>query len=121
LIAAEAGEGPPHEFMTYVPSTSPGARLPHVWLKDRTAVQDRIGYGDHYTLLRLDGRSDAAGFDTAFAAIGAPFRLLALDDAHAREIYGCDLMLLRPDMHIAWRGNAAPDDAASLTRMATGY
>ncbi|HEY4919199.1 MAG TPA: FAD-dependent monooxygenase [Xanthobacteraceae bacterium] len=122
LIADEPGDGPPHEFMTYVPSTSPGARLPHVWLKDRTAVQDRIGYGDHYTLLRLDGTTDAAGFDTAFAAIGAPFRLLALDEPHAREIYGCDLMLLRPDMHIAWRGDAAPgaSGAAKLAQMATG-
>jgi hypothetical protein len=30
-------------------------------------------------------------------------------------------MLLRPDMHIAWRGDAAPDDAAKLARMATGH
>src|SRR5262249_25064618 len=78
LNAAEPA-GPPHEFMTYVPSTWPGTRLPHVWLKDHTALQDRIGYGDHYTLLRLDGGAGAAGFDKAFAAIGAPFRLLALD------------------------------------------
>jgi 2-polyprenyl-6-methoxyphenol hydroxylase-like FAD-dependent oxidoreductase len=121
LIAAEPGEGPPHDFMTYVPSTWPGARLPHVWLNDHTAVQDRIGYGDHYTLLRLDGRDDAAGFDKAFAAVGAPFRLLALNDAHAREIYGHGLMLLRPDMHIAWRGDAPPADTAKLARMATGH
>jgi hypothetical protein len=121
LIWPEPGEEPPHEFMTYVPSTWPGARLPHVWLKDHTAVQDRIGYGDHYTLLRLDGKSDAAGLDKAFAALGAPFKLLALDDAHAREVYGYDMMLLRPDMHIAWRGNAPPQDALKLARMATGY
>jgi hypothetical protein len=120
LISAEPEEGPPHEFMTYVPSTWPGARLPHVWLKDHTAVQDRIGYGDHYTLLRLDG-GDAAGFDKAFAGLGVPFRLLSLDDAHAREVYGYGMMLLRPDMHIAWRGTAAPADAAKLARMAAGY
>src|SRR5690349_5293179 len=73
LIAAE-GEGPEHDFMSYVPSTWPGARLPHVWLKDHTAVQDRIGYGDHYTLLRFDRQADASGFADAFQAIGAPFR-----------------------------------------------
>ena len=120
-LIAEEGEGPPHEFMTYVPSTWPGVRLPHVWLKDRTAVQDHIGYGDHYTLLRFNTRADAAGFAPAFQAAGAPFRLLDLDDAHAREVYGHDLMLLRPDMHIAWRGNAPPADAAKLVRMAAGY
>jgi hypothetical protein len=30
-------------------------------------------------------------------------------------------MLLRPDMHIVWRGNTPPDDTARLARMATGY
>ena len=120
-LVVDEGEGPEHEFMTYVPSTWPGVRLPHVWLKDHTAVQDHIGYGDHYTLLRLDGRADAAGFDAAFAAIGTPFKLLALDDPHAREVYGTDIMLLRPDMHIAWRGKAAPADAGKLVRMAAGY
>jgi hypothetical protein len=121
LIWPEPGEAPEHDFMTYVPSTWPGARLPHVWLADRTAVQDRIGYGDHYTLLRLRARADTAGLEAAMRATGAPFRVLDLDDAHAREIYGHDLMLLRPDMHIVWRGNTPPDDTARLARMATGY
>ena len=120
-LIADEGEGPEHEFMTYVPSTWPGVRLPHVWLADRTAVQDRIGYGDHYTLLRFNARADASDFSAAFQAIGAPFKLLDLDDAHAREVYGHDLMLLRPDVHIAWRGNSAPADAAKLVRMATGH
>ena len=120
LIVGE-GEGPGHDFMSYVPSTWPGARLPHVWLKDHTAVQERIGYGDHYTLLRFDPQADASGFADAFQAIGAPFKVLDLDDAHAREIYGYGLMLLRPDMHIAWRGNTAPKDAAKLARMAAGH
>jgi hypothetical protein len=121
LIAAEPGEGPEHNVMTYVPSTWPGTRLPHVWLKDRTAVQDRIGYGDHYTLLRLDPRADISGLEKAFAAIGTPCKVLDLDDAYARDIYGYDLLLLRPDMHIAWRGNRPPEDAERLARMAAGY
>jgi hypothetical protein len=29
-------------------------------------------------------------------------------------------MLLRPDMHIAWRGDAAPSQAPRLAQMATG-
>ena len=61
LIAAEPGEGPEHDFMTYVPTTWPGARLPHVWLDDGSAMQDRIGYGHGYTLLRLGGtKADAS-------------------------------------------------------------
>jgi 2-polyprenyl-6-methoxyphenol hydroxylase-like FAD-dependent oxidoreductase len=122
LIAVEPGEGPAPNFIEYVPTTWPGARLPHVWLDDGTAMQDRIGYGHGYTLLRL-GRSqaDAAALARAFASFGAPFQILDIADARPRELYGYDLLLLRPDMHVAWRGNRLPDDQAQLAAMATGH
>jgi 2-polyprenyl-6-methoxyphenol hydroxylase-like FAD-dependent oxidoreductase len=122
LIAAEPGEGPAHEFMQYVPTTWPGARLPHVWLADGSAVQDRIGYGHGYTLLRLGGtRADTDALEQAFAALGAPLQVLELDDARPRDIYGYDLLLLRPDMHVVWRGNAPPLDPRELAARATGH
>jgi 2-polyprenyl-6-methoxyphenol hydroxylase-like FAD-dependent oxidoreductase len=121
LIASEPGEGPPHEFMDYVPSTWPGVRLPHVWLKDATAVQDRIGYGRGYTLLRFAGAHDASPLGCAFAATGAPFAVLDLPDERARGVYGCDLILVRPDLHVVWRGNAPPADPVQLATMATGH
>ena len=49
LIASEPGEGPQSDFRRYVPTTWPGARLPHAWLDDGSAMQDRIGYGHGYT------------------------------------------------------------------------
>src|SRR5258706_11266420 len=68
LIADEPG-GPEHNFMEYTPTTWPGARLPHVWLDDRTAVQDHIGNTLTYSLLRLGGTAaDTAGLVRAFAA-----------------------------------------------------
>ena len=108
--------------MQYVPTTWPGARLPHVWLDDGTAIQDRIGYGRGYTLLRLGGtRVDTDGLQRAFGAIGAPFQALDFPDAAPRDVYGFDLLLLRPDMHVVWRGNAPPPDPAKLAAMATGH
>ncbi|MDB5407489.1 MAG: 2-polyprenyl-6-methoxyphenol hydroxylase-like oxidoreductase, partial [Rhodospirillales bacterium] len=53
--------------------------------------------------------------------LGAPLTVLELPDAAPREIYGRDLLLLRPDLHVVWRGNAPPDDAAGLARLATGH
>ena len=53
-------------------------------------------------------------------AIGAPFETLTVADAVAREIYGYDLIFLRPDMHIAWRGNAMPEDPVALAALVTG-
>ena len=119
LIADEPG-GPEHDFMNYTPTTWPGARLPHVWLDNRRPLQDRISRIG-YTLLCL-GRSqaDTSGLTKAFKALHAPFQILTITDERPREIYGYDLLLLRPDMHIAWRGNAPPDDAEKLVRMVTG-
>jgi hypothetical protein len=39
----------------------------------------------------------------------------------AREIYGFDLLLIRPDLHVVWRGNAPPDDPVRLAAIATGH
>src|SRR5215467_8899208 len=121
LIAAEAAEGPEHNFIDYIPSTYPGVRLPHVWLEDGTAVQDRIGYGDGYTLLRFAGNRDVAALGRAFAAYSAPYAVLDLPDQRARDIYGYDLVLVRPDLHVVWRGNALPADPARLAALATGH
>jgi 2-polyprenyl-6-methoxyphenol hydroxylase-like FAD-dependent oxidoreductase len=119
-VVCDIPGGPEHRFRAYEPTTWPGARLPHVWLADGTAVQDRIP-SDGYTLLRLGGtRADSSGLERAMRASGAPSTLLEIPDEPAREIYGCDLILLRPDMHIVWRGNRLPADAGEIAAIATG-
>ncbi len=120
LIWQGEGEGPEHDFRIYRPTTWPGARLPHVWLDDGSAMQDRIG--DGYTLLRLGGSSaDVDALGAAFQRLGAPYHVLDIPDPIARDIYGRDLLLLRPDLHIVWRGNTLPDDPEKLAAMATGH
>ena len=113
--------GPEHLFREYVPTTWPGARLPHVWLDDGSAVQDHLPI-DRYALLRL-GRTQArtADLENAFRARGAPLAVLDLPDPIARDLYGFDLILLRPDMHIVWRGQQPPPDAAGVAALATGH
>ncbi len=44
-----------------------------------------------------------------------------MPDRIAREIYGYDLILVRPDLHVVWRGNAPPEDAAEVAATATGH
>ena len=119
VIWPEPGEGPEPNFMTYEPTSWPGARLPHLWLADGAALHDRIG--DGYTLLRLASDSDVSALGKAFAAYGAPFSVLDITEDHPRDVYGYDLLLLRPDLHVVWRGNRLPDDAARLAAIATGH
>ena len=119
LIWPEPGEGPPHEFIDYVPTTWPGARLPHVWLDDGTALHDRIG--DGFTLLRLGGTQvDTTGLAQAMRATGAPLDVLDIGDDAPRAVYGYDLLLLRPDLHVAWRENQPPANAKRLAEIVTG-
>ena len=119
IICTEPGDGPDPDNNAYVPTTWPGFRLPHVWLEDGTAIHDRFGNG--YTLLQV-GRNvhDPSAFVAAFAATGTPLDVQYVGDAHAREIYGTDLILLRPDLHVVWRGTAMPDDAGAVADVATG-
>ncbi len=119
VVWPEAGTPPEDNVMKYAPTTWPGARLPHVWLADGTALHDRIG--DRYTLLRLGGAPETKALAAAFAAYGAPFQELGIADARPRDVYGCDLLLLRPDLHVVWRGNRLPDEPAKLAAIATGH
>ncbi|HEX9396088.1 MAG TPA: FAD-dependent monooxygenase [Burkholderiales bacterium] len=119
LIAGELG-GPAHEFREYVPTTWPGARLPHVWLDGHKAIQDRIGSG--YTLLRIAGtKEDASGLQKEMISLKAPFQVLDIPEAAARDLYGFDLILLRPDLHVVWRGNKAHASPRELAALATGH
>lgn len=112
--------GPEHLFREYQPTTWPGARLPHIWLADGTPMQDRIP--DGYTILKLGGaRADARGLQSALRDRGAPVTVIETGDARAREIYEADLVLVRPDLHVVWRGNPAPDDPARVAAIATGH
>ena len=112
--------GPEHLFRDYQPTTWPGARLPHVWLDDGTPMQDRIA--DGYTILKLGGTgADASGLERALRSRGAPVSVLEMPDRVAREIYGYDLMLVRPDMHVVWRGQTPPEDIAEIAAIATGH
>jgi hypothetical protein len=120
VIWPEAGERPDPDNPQYVPTTWPGARLPHVWLADGTALHDHLGAG--YTLLRLGPiRADATGLERAIRAVGAPLDVLEIDDPQVRQVYGYDLLLVRPDLHVVWRGDRPPEVPRQVAAVATGW
>jgi 2-polyprenyl-6-methoxyphenol hydroxylase-like FAD-dependent oxidoreductase len=122
LIAAD-GAPPPDRLTEYVPSGVPGGRAPHMWLDSRHAygasLYDRLG--DGFTLLRLGSRaSDGGEIVSSAARLNIPLTVLAVEDGDARDLYGCDLVLVRPDQYIAWRGNTPPADTEVLLRRVAG-
>jgi len=51
---------------------------------------------------------------------GVPLKVEDIDDEKAAALYEKPLVLVRPDGHIAWRGDALPDDAAVLIDQVRG-
>lgn len=106
----------------YRPSTEVGARLPNVWLRDGRPIQDELGW--EYTLIDTTAKTadaaEAAPLARAFAESGAPFRVYRPDSDDASQVYGSGLLLIRPDLHICWRGSELPPDARVLAAQVTG-
>jgi len=63
---------------------------------------------------------DAASFKTVAAALGIPLAVVDVASEEARDLYGADLALIRPDQIVAWRGNTA-SGAADVLRRAVGH
>ena len=118
LIAYEPDNIEDWDTLVYTPHARPGVRLPHVWLSDGRAIQDLLE--DGYVLLDLNGDTETDAVTAAFAEGGAPLQVLHLDEPEARAVYGASLLLLRPDMHVFWRGDRL-DDPDGLAAAATGH
>ncbi len=119
IICEEPGTGEDLNEMHYHPTTSPGARIPHMWLEDGSAIQDVMAKG--YNLISIGAAdSEVSAIQEAMANIGAPLTVHSFNDAALLRIYENRLLLLRPDLHVAWRGDQAPEDILSIARRVTG-
>lgn len=107
---------PPDSANFYEPTACPGGRAPHLWLSDAESIYDRFGF--EWTLLCLAGAQDAAlPLIAAAKAHAMPLTVFELRDVAARSLYGADLVLVRPDQIVAWRGDSAADPEAICTRL----
>jgi 2-polyprenyl-6-methoxyphenol hydroxylase-like FAD-dependent oxidoreductase len=120
IVSGEANCRPPDDFVLYQPTTIPGVRLPSVFLGDGEALYDRLGAW--FTLL-VFGACDPSAFVAAANDSGVPLDLVRIDEPALLSIYEAGMILVRPDHHIAWRGNAIADERAAMTVLcrATGW
>jgi 2-polyprenyl-6-methoxyphenol hydroxylase-like FAD-dependent oxidoreductase len=119
LIAYEAGNITDWDTTVYTAHTRPGVRIPHIWLNDGRPMQDVLGA--NYTLVDLTGGVDPTELRARFTALDAPFEVFSSDQPRVRAAYDCSLLLVRPDLHVFWRGNALPADPGALAAAATGH
>ena len=112
VVCHEPGaRAPSDDWATYTPCTWPGQRIPSVFLEDGTPLFDLLG--PWFTLLRFDD-VDAAPMVEAATNAGMPMEVLDIRNEAIASIYERKLVLVRPDQHVAWRGDTPPADARRI-------
>jgi 2-polyprenyl-6-methoxyphenol hydroxylase-like FAD-dependent oxidoreductase len=77
--------------------------------------------GCGFTLLAFDADDGAVrAFEQAAGALKVPLKVVRDSYSGGREKYESRMILVRPDQHVAWTGDAAPADAAAIMRKVTG-
>ncbi|WP_375432579.1 FAD-dependent monooxygenase [uncultured Friedmanniella sp.] len=107
VVAYEPGQhqaDPPWSPFAYAPTGAPGHRAPNGYIDPYGGtLYDRLG--SHLALLVLgQDQAAVAPFLTAARERGIELEVIHLADADARAVYGRDYALVRPDLHVAWRG-----------------
>ncbi|UCE30551.1 MAG: FAD-dependent monooxygenase [Burkholderiales bacterium] len=116
-LIADAGEAPPPDRAdAYHPTSIPGGRPPHAWLRDGASLYDR--FGPEFTLLDAGAGDERSGAElsAALERTALPITLCRVDDAAVREQYRYRFTLIRPDQTVAWRGERIGDPRALLAR-----
>jgi 2-polyprenyl-6-methoxyphenol hydroxylase-like FAD-dependent oxidoreductase len=112
IVAYDGAAHPDYSMGQFTSTTVPGCRAPHFWLHDGRSLYDALGQG--FGLLRFDPSVAVEGFVAAANKRSFPLAILDIDDGGARTLYARKLVLVRPDRHVAWRADTAPDDPLEL-------
>ena len=63
---------------------------------------------------------DTAPLESAAANLGIPLEVLRLGQPALIGIYERNMILVRPDQHVAWRGDQLPADCDALLQLVAG-
>ncbi len=126
VIVPDGTPEPPDTVSTYEQTARPGHRAPHAWMKDGRSTLDLFGHG--FVLLRFNASAQAGAqadpLREAARDRAVPLTLVDIDEPAIAALYERRLVLVRPDGHVAWRGDEMPADPAriiDIVRGANGY
>ena len=118
IIVYDGEQAPAYSMHDYTPSTAPGCRTPHFWLRDGRSLYDALG--PDYTLLRFDRSVDVANLLRAAAEAHVPLALLDIEAGELPDAYRHRLVLSRPDQHVGWRADESPPEPRRLIDVVRG-
>ncbi len=114
IIMYDGEKAPPYTIDKFTTSTVPGCRLPHFWFANGRSIYDALGLG--YSLLRFDPSAEIGSLVLASTRLGIPLKVLDIQPCDRLAVYKEELVLARPDFHIAWRGNSLPDNLDTMVQ-----
>ena len=105
IVCAEPGPAPEHNNEIYTPTARPGYLAPHAWLADGRSLYDGFGIG--FSLVVAEDAEatevEQAGRDAK--SLGVPLEIVRPSGLDVVKLFGAKLTLVRPDQHVAWRGD----------------
>ena len=118
LIVADGTRPPEDAANTYTPSACPGGRPPHAWMPDGSSLFDSFNF--EWTLLILgETHSDTTAFVDAAAKYKIDLNVVRHSSNNLAQLYEANLVLIRPDQIVAWRG-ADTTQAEAILKQACG-
>ena len=89
-----------------------GCRAPHAWLEAGKSTLDLFGHG--FVLLSFKGEQGLESFEAACQERGVPLTLNAINNPEIAKLYEKAYVLVRPDGHVAWRGDTLPNNPLAI-------
>jgi len=104
------------DYINYVPSSRAGCLAPHAWLHDGTSLYDHFGAG--LTLLISDTKNESQSDQLLASSIefGIPLKILKPLEPGIGNLYPLRYTIIRPDQHVAWRGDELPSNHSIFLR-----
>ena len=119
IVEPDGAPEPADEVTTYAQTARPGHRAPHAWLSDGVSTHDLFGQG--FVLLRFDAQTSVKALVEAAGARGVALQVVDIAAAAVAALYERNLALVRPDAHVAWRGDTCPADSDRLIAKVAGF
>jgi 2-polyprenyl-6-methoxyphenol hydroxylase-like FAD-dependent oxidoreductase len=120
IVVGDGSAPPEWHYSDYRPSASPGCLAPHLWLADGSSLYDRLGRGFSLLVTQPGAETDVAAFRAAAERSGMPLTVVTPGDGRLATLYGARLALIRPDQHVAWRGDGLSCSAKEVLEVVTG-
>lgn len=120
VISTDTEQEPPYDELRYTATTWTGSRLPSCFRADGSALFDQLDYGCFTLLVHGASAEEIAPLLVAAQECRVPLAVVTVEEASIAAVYARRMVLVRPDQHVCWRGDALPDDCYRLINLIRG-